>query len=75
MSNSRFEYVKSFEIKTELLKNTYIIIRIDGKGFTKFTDAHQYKKPNEIKGIKLMALAGLSVMESFPEIFFKNFEV
>ena len=69
MSNSRFEYVKSFENKNDLLKNTYIVIRIDGKGFTKFTDAHQYKKPNEIRGIKLMALAGLSVMESFPEIF------
>ena len=69
MSNSRFEYVKSFENKNDLLKNTYIIIRIDGKGFTKFTDAHQYKKPNEIQGIRLMILAGLSVMESFPEIF------
>ena len=69
MSNSKFEYVKSFENKNDLLKNTYIVIRIDGKGFTKFTDAHQYKKPNEIKGIKVMALAGLSVMESFPEIF------
>ena len=69
MSNSRFEYVKGFENKNDLLKNTYIVIRIDGKGFTKFTDAHQYKKPNEIQGIKLMALAGISVMESFPEIF------
>ena len=69
MSNSKFEYVKSFENKNDLLKNTYIVIRIDGKGFTKFTDAHQYKKPNEIKGIKVMVLAAISVMESFPEIF------
>ena len=69
MSNSKFEYVKSFENKNELLKNTYIVVRIDGKAFTKFTDAHQYKKPNEIHGIKLMVLAGLSVMESFSEIF------
>ena len=69
MSNSRYEYVKSFENKNDLLKNTYIVIRIDGKGFTKFTDAHQYKKPNEIKGIRIMVLAAISVMESFPEIF------
>ena len=69
MSNSKFEYVKSFENKNDLLKNTYIVIRIDGKGFTKFTDAHQYKKPNEIKGIRIMVLAAISVMESFPEIF------
>ena len=69
MSNSEFEYVKSFENKNDLLKNTYIVIRIDGKSFTKFTDAHQYKKPNEIQGIKVMALAAISVMEAFPEIF------
>ena len=69
MSNSKFEYVKSFENKNDLLKNTYIVIRIDGKAFTKFTDAHQYKKPNEIQGIKVMVLAAISVMESFPEIF------
>lgn len=35
MSNSKFEYVKSFEIHNELLKNTFIVIRIDGRGFTK----------------------------------------
>ncbi len=35
MSKSKFEYVKSYEIQTELLKNTYIVIRIDGKGFSK----------------------------------------
>ena len=69
MSNSKFEYVKSFENQQTLLKNTYIVVRIDGKGFTKFTDSHQYEKPNEIKGIKIMLLAGLSVMESFSEIF------
>ena len=69
MSNSKFEYVKGFENKNDLLKNTYIVIRIDGKAFTKFTDAHQYKKPNEIQGIKVMVLAAISVMESFPEIF------
>ena len=69
MSNSKFEYVKSFENKNDLLKNTYIVVRIDGKAFTKFTDAHQYKKPNEIQGIKLMVLSAISVMESFPEIF------
>jgi tRNA(His) guanylyltransferase len=35
MSKSKFEYVKEFEIQNELLKSTYIVIRIDGKGFTK----------------------------------------
>lgn len=69
MSNSKFEYVKVFENHSDLLPNTYIVIRIDGKAFTKFTDAHQFQKPNEIRGIKVMLLAGLSVMNSFTEIF------
>lgn len=36
MSKSKFEYVKDYEIHNELLKNTYIVLRIDGKGFTKY---------------------------------------
>jgi tRNA(His) guanylyltransferase len=69
MSNSKFEYVKAFENHNDCLKNTYIVVRIDGKAFTKFTDAHQFTKPNDIQGIKLMLMAGLSVMEAFTEIF------
>jgi len=69
MSNSRFEYVKHFENHSELLKNTYIVIRIDGKGFTKFCDLHQFEKPNDIRGIKLMILSALNVMKNFTEIF------
>lgn len=69
MSNSKFEYVKAFENHSDLLPNTYIVVRIDGKAFTKFTDTHQFKKPNDIRGIKVMLLAGLSVMNSFTEIF------
>ena len=69
MSNSKFEYVKKFESHAELLPNTYIVVRIDGKGFTKFTDAHSFKKPNEISGIKAMVAAGISVMKTYTEIF------
>jgi tRNA(His) guanylyltransferase len=69
MSNSKFEYVKSFEIQNELLKNTYIVIRIDGKGFTKFTDNHGFVKPNDLRGIKLMILAATQVVQTFNEIF------
>ena len=37
MAKSRFEYVKSFESEDNLLLNTYIVVRIDGKGFHRFT--------------------------------------
>jgi Uncharacterized conserved protein len=32
----RFEYVKQFEQADNLLPNTWIVIRIDGRGFTKY---------------------------------------
>eukprot|EP00854_Cymbomonas_tetramitiformis_P030865 gene30865-38684_t len=34
MANSRFEYVKSFELEDRLLPHCWIVFRIDGKGFT-----------------------------------------
>ena len=35
MANSKYEYVKAFEQCPILLPNTYIIIRVDGRGFRK----------------------------------------
>lgn len=36
MANSRFEYVKKFELDDALLPSCWIVIRLDGKGFTKY---------------------------------------
>ena len=36
MANTRFEYVKAFENPVTLLSNTYIVVRIDGRGFHKY---------------------------------------
>jgi len=36
MANSKFSYVKQFEKSNELLPNTFIVVRIDGRGFTSF---------------------------------------
>ena len=35
MANSRFEYVKNFELDDTLLPGCWIVIRLDGRGFTK----------------------------------------
>ena len=32
----RFEYVRNFEQPDSLLPNTWIVVRIDGRGFTKY---------------------------------------
>ncbi|CAI5980114.1 unnamed protein product, partial [Closterium sp. NIES-64] len=35
MANSRYEYVKQFEQPDRLLPHCWIVIRIDGRGFSK----------------------------------------
>ena len=44
MSKSKFEYVKKYEADDSLLPNSWIVIRIDGKGFHKFSEQHNFVK-------------------------------
>lgn len=37
MANSRFEYVKKFEQDDQILLHCWIVIRLDGKGFTRYS--------------------------------------
>jgi len=50
MACSRFEYVKSFEQDDSILPNVWIVIRIDGKKFHKFSKTHDFEKPNDENG-------------------------
>ncbi|CCE85276.1 Piso0_004859 [Millerozyma farinosa CBS 7064] len=68
MANSRFEYVKQFERENFLLPDTYIVIRVDGKGFHKFSEKYEFEKPNDERALKVMNQAALKMMESFPDI-------
>ncbi|EPS37025.1 hypothetical protein H072_9405 [Dactylellina haptotyla CBS 200.50] len=63
MANSKFEYVKHFEQSnaTHLLPNTYIVIRIDGRSFHRFTAVHEFTKPNDIRALSLMNAAAKAV--------------
>ena len=36
MANSKYEYVRTFELDDTLLPGCFIVIRVDGKGFTKW---------------------------------------
>jgi len=66
MAKSKYEYVKSFEQDTVLLPQAWVVIRIDGKGFTKFTSDHNYAKPNDSRGLSLMSKAASEVCKSVP---------
>lgn len=68
MAKSKFEYVRNFEDEVKCLLNCWIVVRLDGKGFHKFTDVHNFNKPNDIRGLELMSRAASCVMDEFKDI-------
>jgi tRNA(His) guanylyltransferase len=68
MANSKFEYVKQFEQTDNLLPNTWVVVRIDGRGFTKFATKYGFEKPNDKRALELMNAAARAVMAELPDI-------
>lgn len=68
MANSRYEYVKLFERENFLLPETHIVIRVDGKGFHKFSEHYQFEKPNDARALQVMNTAARSMLDQFPDI-------
>eukprot|EP00039_Didymoeca_costata_P030025 m.27576 g.27576 ORF g.27576 m.27576 type:complete len:273 (+) comp7909_c0_seq1:241-1059(+) len=68
MAKSKYEYVKSFESDDRLLPNTFLVARLDGRGFHRFTECHGFTKPNDIRGITLMNEAAKACMNQFQDI-------
>lgn len=69
MAKSKYEYVKGFEQHDTCLMNTFMVARIDGKGFSKFTTIHEFTKPNDLDALLLMNEAAKAVIEAFDDIF------
>ena len=68
MAKSKYEYVKQFEQDDRLLPNTYIVVRIDGRSFHKFTQLHDFEKPNDRFGLDVMNEAAKHVMNELHDI-------
>ncbi|CAL8469408.1 g8949 [Coccomyxa elongata] len=68
MAKSRFEYVKQFELEDILLPRCWIVIRLDGKGFTRFSEKHSFKKPNDDRALLLMNRCAVEVLREFQDI-------
>ncbi|XP_045621095.2 uncharacterized protein THG [Procambarus clarkii] len=67
-TNAKTNYLKAFEKKEKLLPHTWIVVRIDGKGFHKFSERHNFVKPNDNRSIELMNRAALEIMQQFPDV-------
>ncbi|XP_014209029.1 probable tRNA(His) guanylyltransferase isoform X2 [Copidosoma floridanum] len=68
MAKSKYDYVREFESEDSCLPNCWIVVRIDGRNFSKFSEAHQFIKPNDLAALELMNRAASTVMEEFREI-------
>ncbi|TPX47029.1 hypothetical protein SeLEV6574_g02884 [Synchytrium endobioticum] len=68
MALTKFAYVRAFETSDCLLPNTYIIVRVDGHSFHRFSSEHGFAKPNDRRAIALANHAASHVMSHFPDI-------
>ncbi|TIA92718.1 hypothetical protein E3P99_00479 [Wallemia hederae] len=68
MANSRFGYVREFEDYDRLLPSTFSVVRIDGQSFHRFSDTHQFAKPNDKRALECMNSAAQFVMEEMEDV-------
>ncbi|XP_065898910.1 probable tRNA(His) guanylyltransferase isoform X2 [Dysidea avara] len=68
MANSSFQYVRNFEQEDRCLLNTWIVVRLDGRCFHKFTEVHKFDKPNDDRALGLMTCCASRVMKEFSDI-------
>lgn len=68
MANSQFEYVKNFERESCLLPETYIVVRVDGRGFHRLSQHYNFKKPNDPRALACMTDAAVAVFKHVQDI-------
>ncbi|KAG5342368.1 hypothetical protein C0989_002841 [Termitomyces sp. Mn162] len=68
MAGSKFAYVRNFELPDTLLPGTFMVFRLDGHSFHRFSDKHDFTKPNDVRALQLMDHAARDVMEEYPDI-------
>ncbi|KAL1124460.1 hypothetical protein AAG570_001086 [Ranatra chinensis] len=68
MAKSKFEYVRLFEREDRCLPNTWMVVRVDGKGFHRFSELHSFDKPNDSRALRLMNRAAVAVFREFRDI-------
>jgi len=51
-----------------LLPATWIVVRIDGRGFHKFSGKYRFEKPTDRRALELMNAAAIEVMKELPDL-------
>ncbi|KAJ7651085.1 Thg1 C terminal domain-containing protein [Roridomyces roridus] len=68
MAGSKYAYVRNFELPDPLLPGTFMVFRLDGHSFHRFSDEHNFAKPNDIRALQLMDRAAEDLMDQYPDI-------
>ncbi|KAK5702700.1 tRNA-His guanylyltransferase [Elasticomyces elasticus] len=68
MANSEFGYVRDFEQSDVLPPSNWIVVRVDGRGFSKFSKKYSFQKPNDRRALDLMNAAATEVVRSFGDV-------
>ena len=68
MAKSKYEYVKNFERDDSLLPSTYIVVRIDGRGFHGLSEKYGFERPNDLRALNLMNAAATAVLKELNDI-------
>jgi tRNA(His) guanylyltransferase len=68
MANSEFEYVRNYEQRDALLPSCWIVVRVDGRSFSKLCKKYDFEKPNDKRGIDLMNAAATEVVRGLVDI-------
>ncbi|KAI0685105.1 tRNAHis guanylyltransferase [Cytidiella melzeri] len=68
MAGTKYAYVKNYELSDVLLPGTYIVLRVDGHGFHKLSQDHDFTKPNDERALRLMDHAAQDVMDQYKDI-------
>ncbi|KAI0342808.1 tRNAHis guanylyltransferase [Trametopsis cervina] len=68
MAGTKYAYVKKFELPDTLLPGTHIVLRLDGHGFHRFSQDHDFAKPSDERALQLMDHAAKDVMNEVADI-------
>ncbi|XP_075066251.1 putative tRNA(His) guanylyltransferase [Mixophyes fleayi] len=68
MAKSKFEYVKHFEVQDTCLPHCWVVVRVDGRNFHRFSEQHKFVKPNDARALQLMNRCAQNVMDELKDI-------
>lgn len=68
MANSEFEYTRKFEQWDALPLSNWIIVRIDGRSFSKLCKKYHFRKANDARALDLMNAAALETVRAIVDI-------